>query len=155
MADPRDDEPKAPQQPALFDSRGRKQQQRSIDAAERRAAARRDFEALPDAAREAIWQRVDRLLLHEAVWVRAKSPEYATNPHSYCHRKRFRDDADFWFLIEFFRSGICDREKYHGRWYDVLNRGGRKYWCMNWPLDLGGKWCTVIINKKPVEPGDR
>ena len=138
----------------MFDSRGRKRQQRWIDAAERRAGAKALFEALPQEERIAFWARIDHLLLVEATWRVARS--MPQNPHSYCHRKNFRNDADFRFLIEFLRSGICDREKYEGRLYDVLNRDGRKFWCMGWPLGYSdGRWCTVIINKKPVEPGDQ
>lgn len=145
---------KRPQQPFPFlDNLGRRQQQRTVDFHRRREAAKERFAARPQAEQDAIWARVDRLLVVEATWRVARS--MPLNPHAYCHRRNFRDDADFRFLIEFLRSGICDREKYEGRWYDVLNRNGRKYWCMNWPLDLGGKWCTIIINKKPVEAGDR
>jgi hypothetical protein len=146
-------EPKAPQQPDLFDSRGRRLQGRWEEARRRREEAKARFAALPQEERDQIWVRVDRLLVIEAKWRVARS--MPQNPHSYCHRKHFQDDADFRFLIEFLRSGVCDREKYENRWYDVLNRNGRKYWCMNWPLDLGGKWCTVIINKKPVEADDK
>ena len=57
---------------------------------------------------------------------------------------------------------IGDREKFpafgpHARLYDVLNRDGKKYWTMNWPINYStGKPCTILINRKPgVGPGDR
>lgn len=138
----------------------RRPQARWLAAAERRAAAKAAFDALPEGERSAIWSRVDRLLFSECVWRIARTmPE---NPHAYVHRKTFRDDADFRFLIEFLRSGVCDREKYAGRWYDTLNRVHpvtqvpSKFWCLGWPLDYSsGRWCTIIVNKKPIWPTDR
>jgi nitrate reductase alpha subunit len=92
-------------------------------------------------------------LFAEAWWRVARTmPE---NPHSYTRRRDWRHDADFVFVVEFLRSGVCDREKFAGRWYDVLNRHGRKVWVMGWPINYSnGRWCTVILNKKPVEPSD-
>jgi hypothetical protein len=145
-----------PQQSDLFGSR-RKPQRRWIEAAERRAAQKAAFDALPEAERAAIWARIDRLLFIEAKWIRAKSLEYVSNPHSYTRRRDFRHDDDFRWLITMIREGgIGTREKYDDRWYDVLNYRGAKFWPMGWPLDYSnGTWCTVILNKKPVWPTDR
>jgi hypothetical protein len=137
----------------------RRPQQRWLDAAARRAAAKAAFDALPQNEQDAIWQRVDRIVA-EARWYFAKSEHYRDNPHSYARRRDFHDDADFVFMVEFLRSGVCDRERYPetgpgGRYYDTLNRHGRKIWVMGWPIFYSnGTWCTVILNKKPVEPGD-
>jgi hypothetical protein len=123
----------------------------------RQANAKAAFEALPEAERDAVWQRVDRVLA-AAPWIRAKSARYQdeASAHSYTRRQEWNDDDDFQFIVTFIRSGICDREKYNGRWYDVLVRHGRKYWPMGWPLNWpDGRWCTTILNKKPTEPGDR
>ena len=150
--------PKAPQ-PGLFDNLGRRRQQRWIEADERRAAARRAFEALPDDEKAAIYGRIDRLLFGpETIWKVARSmPE---NPHSYAHRRNFKDDADFRFLIEMIRAGGvtgCERQKYAGRWYDTFVRAHpgtgvvTRFWPMNWDLnDNRGRWLTVILNKKPT-----
>lgn len=144
------------QESDLFGVRpARRPQQRWIDAAARRAAARAAFDALPQAERDAVWARVDRLLFVEATFrIAATMPG---NPHAYCHRRNFNVDDDFRFLITFLRSGVCDREKYDGRWYDTLNRAHPvsgepvKFWCMGWPLDTrDGGWLTVIINRKPA-----
>jgi hypothetical protein len=146
-----------PSQATLFGSR--RPQQRWIAAAERRASARARFDGLPKDERAAIWARIDRLLLREAKWTRAKTME--DNPHSYCRRRDWLRDEDFvWFVTMLREGGIGDREKFPdapgGRWYDVLNRDGRKFWVMGWPINYSnGTWCTVIINKKPQEPGDR
>jgi hypothetical protein len=142
----------------LFGSR--RPQARWTAAAQRRADAKARFKALPQAERDALYARVDSIIA-KAAWYSAKSEQYRDNPHSYCRRRDFKDDADFVFLVEFIRSGACDRERYpetgkDGRYYDVLNRHGRKIWVMGWPLNYShGGWCTTIINKKPVEPGDR
>jgi hypothetical protein len=153
---------KAPQQDSLFlDTRGRRQQHRWIAAQQRRDDAKARFAALPDEERQAIWQRVDRLLFREAIWIRAKSPEYADNPHAYARRRDFKQDDDFRWLITMIREGgIGTRERFPdrpgGRWYDVLNYRGAKFWPMGWPLNYtNGTWCTVILNKKPVWPTDR
>jgi hypothetical protein len=139
----------------------RRPQARWTAAAQRRAEAKAKFEALPQAERDAIWARVYRIL-DEAVWYYAKSEQYRDNPHSYCRRRDFKDDSDFVFIIEFIRSGACDRERYpptgkDGRYYDVLNLpDGRKVWPMGWPINYrNGAWCTTILNRKPVLPGDR
>jgi hypothetical protein len=137
----------------------RRPQARWTAAAQRRADAKAKFEALPQAERDAIWARVDRIIA-EARWYFARSEQYRDNPHSYCRRRDFKDDADFVFMIEFLRSGVCDRERYPetgpgGRYYDVLNRNGRKIWCMGWPINYSnGSPCTTIINKKPREESD-
>jgi hypothetical protein len=140
-----------PEQPDLPNQH--RSQRRRIVAAERRTAARARFDALPEEERTAIWARIDRLLFVEAVWRVARTmPE---NPHSYTRRRDWKNDTDFVFVVQFLRSGICDREKFAGRWYDVLNRHGRKVWVMGWPLNYSnGKWCTVLLNKKPVEAND-
>jgi hypothetical protein len=155
MTDSRD-----PQQPALFlDSLGRRQQPRWLAAAERRAVARRAFEALPDDEKIAIYARIDRLLFGpETTWKIARS--MPNNPHSYCHRRNFKHDDDFCFLIETFRAGGvvgCERQKFHGRWYDTFVRAHPitgvvcRAWCMGWPLNMAnGGWLTVIINRTPV-----
>jgi hypothetical protein len=148
-----------PQQPPLFlDSLGRRQQPRWLAAAERRAAARRDFEALPVHEKTAIYARIDRLLFTETRWRVARSmPE---NPHSYTHRRNFKHDDDFRFLVETFRAGGvigCERQKFENRWYDTFVRAHPitgipcRFWCMGWPLNMSnGRWLTVIINRKPV-----
>ena len=139
----------------------RRPQARWTAAAQRRADAKARFEALPQAERDEIWARVYRIL-DGAVWYSAKSEQYRANPHSYARRRDFADDADFVFIIEFIRSsGVADREKYPegpgGRYYDCLNLpDGRKVWPMGWPLNYShGGWCTTILNRKPVLPGDR
>ena len=126
---------------------------------DRRALGRARFEALSSEDRAAIWARVDRLLFEEAIWHAARSALYADNPHSWTRRSEWRDDADFVFIVQFLRSGVCDRERYPdapgGRWYDVLNRHGRKVWVMGWPVNFAdGRPWTTIINRKPVLPGD-
>jgi hypothetical protein len=147
------------EQPDLFG--GRRPQQRWIEAAERRAAAKARFDALPEHERTAIWARIDRLLVIEAKWIRAKSPEYANNPHSYCRRRDWTNDEDFqWFVTMLREGGISEREKFPpgpgGRYYDVLRRNGRLYWVMGWPINYSnGRPCTILINKKPVEPTDQ
>ena len=80
-------------------------------AAQRRADAKAKFEALPQAERDEILARVLRIL-DGAIWYSAKSERYKDNPHSYCRRRDFKDDADFCFVIEFIRSGACDRERW-------------------------------------------
>jgi hypothetical protein len=149
----------APQQTPLFDALGRRPQRRWIEAAERRAAARRAFEALPGEERTAIYARIDRLLFGpETIWKIARSmPE---NPHAYCHRRNFTRDEDFCFLIETLRAGGvigCERQKFADRWYDTFVRPHPitgvicRAWCMGWPLNLSdGRWLTVIVNRKPV-----
>src|SRR5437868_1718306 len=94
---------KPPRPAELVDARGRKPQQRWIAAAERRAAQRRAFESLPEEERAAIYARFDRLLFQEAVWRVARS--MPANPHAYCHRRNFKDDEDFRWLITMIREG--------------------------------------------------
>jgi hypothetical protein len=149
--------PKAPQ-PSLT---VRRPQQRWLEAAARREAAKARFAALPEEERAAIHARLDRLLFQEAVWRVART--MLSNPHSYCHRKHFTHDEDFCWLITMLREGgVGERQKFHGRWYDTLVRPHPvtqvecRFWCMGWPLNLSdGRWCTVIINRKPVLPEDR
>jgi hypothetical protein len=145
-------------QQQLFDSR----RPQWLAAAERHAAAKVKFEALPQAERDAVWARIDRLLFVEATWRVARTmPE---NPHSYTRRRDWRDDGDFVFVVEFIRSGVCDREKFppgpDGRYYDVLNRvhGGVvfKVWPMGWPLNHSdGRPWTILLNRKPCLSTDR
>jgi hypothetical protein len=148
-----------PQQPLFpLDALGRRQQPRWLAAAERRATARRAFEALTDDEKAAIYARIDRLLFTETRWRVARSvPE---NPHSYTHRRNFKQDDDFAFLIATFRAGGvigCERQKFADRWYDTFLRTHPvtgtvcRFWCMGWPLNMSnGGWLTVIINRKPV-----
>lgn len=142
------------QQPDLFGG-GRRPQQRWIDAQARRDAARAKFDALPQTERDAIWTRIDRLLFVEATWRVART--MPDNPHAYTRRRDWQDDADWKWLITMIREGgIADREKHDGRWYDVLNYRGAKFWPMGWPIDWpNGKPCTVILNKKPVWDTDQ
>jgi hypothetical protein len=142
-----------PEQPEFFGSR--RPQRRSLEAAERRAAAKAKFDSLPEHERAAVFARIDKLLFSEVIWYRAKT--HVHNPHSYCRRKDFSDDDDFRWLITMIRDGgIGTREKYDSRWYDVLNYRDCKFWPMGWPLNYSnGTWCTVILNKKPTWPTDR
>lgn len=133
-----------PQQPAS----PRRPQQRRLQAAAKRAAARTKFDALPDEERAAIWARIDRLLFTEAQWRIART--MPDNPHSYTKKTDWRDPRDFEWIVLFIRSGVADREKFAGRFYDVLHRHGCKFWPMNWPLSM-----TILLNRKPVLPGDR
>jgi len=145
-------------QPALFDSLGRRLQPRWRAAAERRAAARRAFEELREDERQAVYARLDRLLFGPGtIWRIART--MPANPHAYCHRRNFTRDEDFCFLIETFRAGAvtgCERQKFHGRFYDTFVRKHPetgvecRFWCMGWPLNMSnGRWLTVIINRKP------
>jgi hypothetical protein len=148
------------QQFDLFGSR--RPQQRWIAAHERRLAGKATFDALPEHERAAIWTRIDRLLFIEATWRVARTmPE---NPHSYTRRRDWKHDDDFVFVVQFIRSGVCDREKYppgpDGRWYDILNRVyngiAYKVWPMGWPINYSdGRPCTILLNRKPVQPSDR
>jgi hypothetical protein len=136
----------------------RRPQQRWLDAAERRAAAKAKFHALPQTERDAIWTRLDRLLFTEAKWTVART--MPDNPHSYTRKRDWNDPRDFEWVVLFIRSGVADREKFPpepgGRWYDVLHRCHPvtqvpcKIWPMNWPLSM-----TILLNRKPVLPGDR
>jgi hypothetical protein len=121
-----------------------------IEAEARRAAARA-------ALTEADWARLDRLLA-EARWRTAVTYAH-TNPHCYTLRKTW-NDADFCWVVTLIRT-IGERERFPdvkgGRYYDVLNRHGKKYWPMGWPLNWpNGQWATTLLNRKPpVGPGDR
>lgn len=140
--------------PKLFHT-SRRPQRRWIEAQQRRDAARAAFEAKPDAEKAEIWARIDRLLFVEARWrVASSMPQ---NPHAYTKRNTWKSDADFCWLVTMIRDGgIGAREKYDGRWYDVLNYRGCKFWPMCWPLNYsnGTPW-TILLNRKPaVLPGD-
>lgn len=135
---------------------GREPQKRWADAAERRAATRARFDALSEQERAGLWARLDRLLFADAQWRRART--MPDNPHSYTLRRTWKNDADFVWVVQMIRA-IGDREKFPpapgGRWYDVLNRHGRKVWVMGWPVNYpNGRPWTILLNKKPVEPTD-
>lgn len=163
------DDPKAPQpgQPELFarDPLGRRQQQRWIEAQEKRDAAKAAwFNRAPEVV-AADLARLRRLLFEQARWKYAST--MSDNPHSYSLRKTWECDEDFVWVVQTIRT-IGDREKYpesgrHARWYHILNLGGAKFWPMNYPIgDLSWGWGrlnkagTTLINRKPpFLPGDR
>jgi hypothetical protein len=165
------DDAKAPQphQPYLhldhLDPKGRRPQQRWIDAAARRAAARAAW-----FGRDPALVAGDLERLHDLLFNRARF-KYATtmseNPHSYTLRKTWERDEDFIWVATVIRT-IGDREKYPptgtaARWYRVYHatspRSGTPclFWTMNWPLgDLSWGWArlntggTTLINRKPA-----
>ena len=152
------DDRKTPAQDSLFvDSRGRRQQSRWIAAAERRADARRAFEALPAEERTAILARLDRLLFVDNVWQIARS--MIDNPHAYTRSRTWRSRGDFEWAVTMIRNQAvtgCERQKFAGRWYDTLVRPHPltgvpcRFWPMNWPLSQ-----TILINRKPTLETDR
>ena len=150
------DEKNPEYQPDLLDSLGRRLQPRWRAAAERRAAARRAFEELPEDERRAIYARLDRLLFVENEWRIARS--MMDNPHSYSRSRAWRSRADFEWVVTLIREGGatgCERQKFAGRWYDTLLRADPatglvcRFWPMNWPLRQ-----TILLNRKPLLPGD-
>ena len=159
MTDERD-----PQQSLLFDSLGRKQQQRWIDAAQRRDAEKAAWFARPAEIVAADMARLEDLLFNKARWKFAAS--MPDNPHSYTLRRQWAREwptgnDDFVWTVQTIRI-IGDREKFppsgpYARWYTVLHLRGAKHWPMNFPIDHpNGRWCTILINRKPPHlPGDR
>jgi hypothetical protein len=155
------DENKTLQQTALFDSRGRRPQQRWIDAAQRRCAEKAAWFARPADDVAADLARLEVLLLTRAQWKFAST--MPDNPHSYTLRRRWtwpNGDHDFQWVVATIRV-IGDREKFpptgpYARWYTVLHLGGAKFWPMNYPINYpNGKPCTILINRKPPYlPGD-
>ena len=150
------------QQPALFDSRGRRPQQRWINAAQKREAETAAWFARPADEVAADMARLEDLLVRRAPWKFAST--MADNPHCYSLRRRWtwpHGDEDFQWVVATIRV-IADRERYppsgrHARWYRVLHLGGAIYWTMNWPINYpNGTPCTSLINRKPpFLPGDR
>ncbi len=161
-------EPKDPQQSLLFDSLGRKQQQRLIDAAQRRDAEKAAWFNRPAEEVAADMARLEDLLFNRARWKFAAS--MADNPHSYTLRRQWArewptGDLDFQWTVATIRI-IGDREKSppsgeFARWDHVLhltNQAGQsaKHWPMNWPINHPNGRCTILINRKPPHlPGDR
>jgi hypothetical protein len=160
-----DEKNQTPQQPALFvDARGRRQQQRWIEAAQEREASKAEWFGRPADQVAADLARLEDLLFTRAKWKFAYTmPE---NPHSYTLRRQWaRDwpdgDRDFQWTVRTIRI-IADREKFppsgpYARWYTVLHLRGAKFWPMNFPINYpSGKWCTILINRKPPHlPGDQ
>ncbi|WP_291988235.1 hypothetical protein [Luteitalea sp.] len=157
-------EPKAPHQNLLFDSLGRRPQQRWIDAHQRREADKAAWFARAAQEVAADMARLEDLLFTRAKWKFAHTmPE---NPHSYTLRRQWaRDwpdgDQDFQWTVQTIRI-IADREKFppsgpYARWYTVLHLRGAKFWPMNFPINYpNGRWCTILINRKPPHlPEDR
>ncbi len=150
------------QQPALFDSRGRRPQQRWLDAAARRDAAKAAWSRRPPEEVAADLARLEDLLVHRARWKFAST--MADNPHSYTLRRRWtwpHGDEDFQWVVATIRV-IADREQFpetgpYTRWYTVLHLGGAKFWPMNQPINYpSGAPCTILVNRKPAFlPTDR
>jgi hypothetical protein len=158
-----------PEQPQLFDNLGRRQQQRWIDAQQKRDAEKAAWFARAPEVVAADMARLEDLLFNKARWKFAST--MPDNPHSYSLRRQWArewadGDQDFQWVVATSRI-IGEREKYpasgpHARWYRVLhltNRDGHRaiYWAMNWPINHpNGRWCTILVNRKPaVLPGDR
>jgi hypothetical protein len=152
----------SPQQGALFDARGRRQQQRWIDAQQKRDAAKAAWFARPADEVIADLARLEDLLFNRAQWRFATT--MIDNPHSYTLRRRWDwpgGDDDFQWAVATIRI-IADREKFPpsgpaARWYTVLHMRGAKFWPMNYPINYSdGRPCTILINRKPpfIE-GDR
>ena len=153
-----------PQQPLLFDSLGRKAQQRSVEACRLREAAKAAWFARRAELVAVDMARLEDLLFNKARWRFAST--MADNPHSYTLRRQWANewaegDQDFQWAVQTIRT-IADREKFppsgpHARWYTVLHLRGAKFWPMNFPINYrDGRWCTILINRKPPRlPGDR
>lgn len=152
-----------PEQPELFHSRGRKQQQRWVEAAARRDAEKAAWFNRPAENVAGDLARLEDLLFNRARWKFAST--MADNPHSYTLRRQWarewsEGDHDFQWVVQTIRT-IADREKFppsgpHARWYTVLHLRGAKFWPMNFPINYSnGTWCTILINRKPPHlPGD-
>ncbi|HYN06565.1 MAG TPA: hypothetical protein VES67_04165 [Vicinamibacterales bacterium] len=143
----------------------RRPQQRWLDAAARRAAARAAFYARADHLVQADLARLDRLLMVQSRYHFART--MPDNPHSYTLRRQWLwpgGDDDFCWVVATMRI-IADREKFPpgpgGRFYEILHRAGPtgdilKYWPMGWygnggPITLtNGKFGIFLINRKPV-----
>ena len=159
MADPRE-----PQQSLLFDALGRRQQQRWVDAQQRRDAEKANWFARSERDVADDLARLEDLLFNRARWKFAHT--MAENPHSYTLRRQWafdHGDGDhaFQWTVQTIRI-IGDREKFpptgpYARWYTVLHLRGAKFWPMNFPINYpNGRWCTILINRKPSHlPGDR
>lgn len=164
-------EPTTPQQPQLFDARGRRQQQRWIDAQQRRDAEKAAWFARPAETVAADLARLEDLLFNLVRWKFAST--MADNPHCYTLRRTWERDDDFVWVVQTIRI-IGTREKYpasgpYARWYSVLHLkcpiSGADciFWPMNYPigsLDWGwgrlNKAGTTLLNRKPpFLPGDR
>src|SRR5262245_36647140 len=130
------DEPD-PEPPVLFDSLGRKQQQRWIEVAQRRDAEKAAWFSRSTETVAADMVRLDDLLFNRARWNFAST--MADNPHSYTLRRQWNrewpsGDLDFQWTVQTIRI-IGDREKFppsgpYSRWYTVLHLRGAKFWPM-------------------------
>lgn len=156
------DSRKTPHQPALFDALGRRQQQRWIEAQQRREAEKAAWFARPADVVAADLARLEDLLFNKASWKFAAT--MADNPHAYTLRRRWKwpdGDNDFVWTVQTIRI-IADREKFPpsgpaARWYTVYHarcpRSGVecKFWPMNYPINYSdGRPCTILINRKPA-----
>lgn len=155
--------PKAPQQTPLFDARGRRPQQRWIEAQQRRDAERAAWFNRDPEIVAADLARLEDILFHRARWNVATT--MMDNPHCYTLRRTWKApdlcNEDFVWVVETIRA-IGDREKFppsgpHARWYTVLHLREAFFWTMNFPVDWPtGSWCTILVNRKPAHlPGDR
>lgn len=155
---------KAPQQPLLFDSLGRRPQERWLDAHRRREAEKAAWFGRAEHDVASDMARLEDLLFNQARWKFAST--MPDNPHSYTLRRQWnRDwpsgDVDFQWTVATIRV-IAEREKFppsgpYARWYTVLHLRGAMFWPMNFPINhADGRWCTILINRKPPHlPGDR
>lgn len=155
---------KLPDVPVPVDGRGRRPQQRWLDAQLRRDAEKAAWFARASDAVAADLRRLEDLLFNHARWKFAST--MPDNPHSYTLRRQWDEewptgDEDFQWVVHTIRT-IGDREKFppsgpHARWYTVLHMRGAKFWPMNFPINWpSGGWCTILINRKPPHlPGDR
>ncbi len=76
-------------------------------------------------------------------WIFAKT--MPSNPHSYIRRSKDNND-DFIYFVGFIRR-FGKVYNYGGRNYVGLNINGHLYWTMGEPIDLNGKWHTIILNR--------
>jgi hypothetical protein len=150
-------------QGSFLDPLGRRQQARWIAAAAKRDAEKAAWFGRPAEDVAADMARLEDLLFTRAKWKFAST--MADNPHSYTLRRQWARDwptgnDDFVWTVQTIRI-IADREKFpergpFARWYTVLHLNGAKFWPMNFPVDWpSGRWCTILINRKPpFLPGD-
>lgn len=164
-----------PHQPYLgmdqLDPKGRRPQQRWIEAAQRREAEKAAWFNRDPELVAADLRRLQDLLFREARWKFAST--MSANAHSYSLRKTWQRDEDFVWVVQTIRI-IGDREKYPetgpaARWYHVLHMkcplSGVDciFWPMNYPIgDLSWGWGrlnragTTLLNRKPSHlPGDK
>jgi hypothetical protein len=124
------------------------------------ARARAELAAAELLARGPIQPPADELarvtwLLTTAPWVFAKTmPE---NPHWYTLRRRWENDGDFVFVVQFIRRhGLVERfpDPQRGWPYIYLDLDGFHYWTMGARCERGpyGDWPEdeTLINRKPL-----